>query len=73
MTAFNPDPQTFPTVVQGVCRSSPPPRAACLAGAWPTPAVRTQPMKTSSILPGSTTASFMVARMLVAPSCVALI
>ena len=46
---FIADPQTLLTVVQGVDTGSPAARAACRAGACPCPAVRTEPIKTSSI------------------------
>src|SRR5690606_16778254 len=41
---------------------------ACRAGAWPTPAVTTQPMSTSSTSSGATPARSSAPRMAVAPS-----
>ncbi len=44
MTAFRPDPHTLPTVVHGTLLGRPAASAAWRAGAWPMPAVSTQPM-----------------------------
>ena len=50
MIAFRPEPQTRLMVVALVESASPAFRAAWRAGAWPTPAWSTWPMRTSSIL-----------------------
>ena len=49
MIAFIPEAHTLFTVVQGTFCPKPAPSAACRAGACPTPACKTFPMKTSSI------------------------
>src|SRR3990170_2341358 len=52
-TAFIPEAQTLFTVTQATLSGRPAKRAACRAGAWPTPAWRTFPMRTSSTASGS--------------------
>ncbi len=68
ITAFMPEPQTLLTVVQGTDCGSPAPMAAWRAGAWPTPAGRTLPMKTSPAASGSRPARLTAAAMAAAPS-----
>ena len=48
MMALSPEPQTRLIVVALVVSASPALSTACLAGAWPTPAWRTWPIRTSS-------------------------
>jgi len=49
MIAFIPDPQTLLTVEQATLIGNGAKSAACLAGACPCPAGKTQPIKSSSI------------------------
>src|SRR5262245_16471702 len=53
ITAFMPEPHTLLTVVAPVASGRPAPRAAWRAGAWPWPAGRTQPIRTSSMRSGA--------------------
>ncbi len=68
MTVFRPDPHTLLIVVAATWSDRPPPRAACRAGAWPTPADTTLPMRHSSTLAGSMPARRTASRMTIAPS-----
>jgi hypothetical protein len=62
-TACSPEPQTLPTVVVGTVLGIPAASAACRAGAWPTPAERTLPKKTSSTISAGTRARASAPRM----------
>jgi hypothetical protein len=61
----------FVAVVACTVRGKPAPRAACRAGAWPSPAASTQPITICSILSGSTRARRTAAPIAAAPSSVA--
>ena len=50
IAAFMPEPHILLTVVQPAASGRPAPRAAWRAGAWPSPAGSTQPIRTSSIV-----------------------
>ena len=52
IAAFMPEPHILLTVVQPAPSGRPAPSAAWRAGAWPSPAGSTQPMRTSSTLSG---------------------
>jgi S1-C subfamily serine protease len=72
MIALSPEPQTRLMVVADVVSGRPAARAAWRAGAWPTPAWRTWPIRTSWT--GASAGSperFMAARMATPPSSVA--
>src|SRR3990170_1392966 len=56
ITLLRPDPQTLLIVVQGTLSGMPARSDAWRAGAWPTPAWITLPMKTSSTSPDPTRA-----------------
>ena len=72
MMAFSPEPQTRLIVVALVVTGSPARSAACRAGAWPTPAWRTWPIRTSSIgVPSGRRARSTAARMATPPSSTA--
>ena len=73
MIDLSPDPQTRLIVVAEVPFGRPALSSACRAGAWPTPACRTWPIRTSSIraLSGSSPARSTAARMATPPSSVA--
>ena len=58
ITALSPDPHTLLIVIQGTLGGNPAKIAAWRAGAYPTPAVRTQPIITSSMFLGETLARF---------------
>jgi hypothetical protein len=66
-----PEAHTLLTVVQGTVSGIPANKAACLAGAWPTPACTTFPMKTSSTIDGSSDILLSAAFMAAAPNLVA--
>src|ERR1700682_6312077 len=69
MAAFMPEPHILLTVVAGVLLSSPGPRAAWRAGAWPWPAPSTLPKIRSSTSVGLTPACSIALLIAVAPSC----
>ena len=69
MIARMAEPQTLPTVTAPVEGGQPAASTAWRAGAWPTPAVSTQPMYAWSRAPGSTPARSMAAPSATAPSC----
>ncbi len=73
MIALRPEPQTRLIVVALVVSGSPARSVACRAGAWPTPAWRTWPMRTSSTwaVAGSSPARSTAARIAVPPNVVA--
>jgi hypothetical protein len=71
MAACMPEPQTLLMVVASTDVGRPAPSAACRAGAWPSPAGRTQPMKILSTCSPETPARSMAARTAAAPSSVA--
>ena len=68
ITAFSPLPQTLSMVIAGTSCGSPAPIAACRAGFWPSPAVSTFPMITSSICAPSTPPRSSTALITVEPS-----
>jgi len=63
ITALSPDPHTLLIVMQGTLDGSPAKMAAWRAGACPTPAVKTQPIITSSTFLGDILARFTASRM----------
>ena len=73
MIALSPEPQTRLIVVADVPLDSPARSAAWRAGAWPTPACSTWPIRTSSIraVAGSRPARSTAARMATPPSSTA--
>src|SRR5688572_19251226 len=73
IAAFMPEPHILLIVVAGVDLSSPAPRAAWRAGAWPWPAPSTLPKMRSSTSEGFTPACSTAALIATAPSCEALI
>src|SRR5262245_31777496 len=68
MTAFNPEPHTLLMVSAATVGGSPALRAACRAGACPTPADRISPIMTSSTSRRCRPARNSAARMAIAPS-----
>ncbi len=68
ITACRPEPQTLFSVVQGTLSGMPAKIDAWRAGAWPTPAVSTLPMKTSPIWSGCSLARSRAALIAIAPS-----
>jgi hypothetical protein len=68
-TALRPEPQTLLMVSAEVWSGMPAARAACRAGAWPTPAVSTQPMMVSFTSSARSPARFTASRITCAPSC----
>src|SRR5262245_39528519 len=66
-TASSPEPHTLLTVTHGTLCGRPANRAACRAGAWPTPAGSTMPMCTSPTASGGTPARSSAALIAVAP------
>src|SRR3990172_3970598 len=68
ITLLRPEPQTLLMVVEGTLSGIPARSEACRAGAWPTPAWITLPMKTSSISPAPTAARSSAQRIATAPS-----
>src|SRR5512137_215015 len=68
MTAFRPEPHTLLIVMAGTVTGSPALITACRAGFWPTPAVSTWPMITSSTWSGFTPARASTSLMTIAPS-----
>jgi hypothetical protein len=72
MIALRPEPQTRLIVVADVVSGRPARRSAWRAGAWPTPACRTWPIRTSSIgVPAGTPNRSTAARMATPPSSTA--
>src|SRR5262249_761580 len=68
ITAFMPEPHTLLMVVAPVASGSPAPRAAWRAGAWPCPAGKTQPIRTSSMRSGARPARSTAVLITVEPS-----
>src|SRR5262245_49234541 len=68
MTVFMPEPHILLTVVQGTRSGKPAASAACRAGAWPSPAGSTQPIKTSLTSSAARPARATAALMAVLPS-----
>ncbi len=72
MIALSPEPQTRLIVVAEVVSGRPPASAAWRAGAWPTPAWRTWPIRTSSTgVPWGSPARSTAARIATPPSSTA--
>src|SRR5687767_3567329 len=69
ITALSPEPQTLLMVSAATSLLKPPIKAACRAGAWPTPADSTLPIMHSSTAAGSTPARATASRTAIAPSC----
>src|SRR5450830_392404 len=69
IVASMPEPHILLRVVQRVALSSPAPRAAWRAGAWPRPAGNTQPNSTSSTASLAIPARSTAARIAAEPSC----
>src|SRR5579862_531164 len=67
MIDFRPEPQTILIVTAPTVSGRPPRRAAWRAGFWPSPAWRTQPMKTSSTSAGAISARRTASRTTRAP------
>ena len=68
IAAFIPEPQTLLSVAHGTDSGSPAPKAACRAGACPSPAGSTQPITTSSTRSAATPACPSAPRIAAAPS-----
>jgi len=68
MMVFMPDAHTLLTMVHGTESGSPANKAACLSGAWPIPAGKTDPMYTSSTASLSQFARFSASCMARAPN-----
>src|ERR1043165_3715049 len=68
MAAFMPEPHILLIVVQPAASGSPAPSEAWRAGAWPSPAGRTQPISPSCTSSGRILARSTAARMAAAPS-----
>src|SRR5437588_5615487 len=68
IAAFIPEPHILFTVVQPAASGRPPPSEAWRAGAWPCPALSTQPMITSCASAGEILARSSAARIAAAPS-----